>query len=231
MEAAPPIALIADDDEFFRIALKTILKNELDFAEVIETGSLDEAIEQLSDRDDVALALFDLAMPGMESAASLEAVRDVHEDMRVAVVSASTNRTDILTALAAGVHGYVPKGLGATELATAIRHVLGGAIYVPPAIAGRAPSATDIKVVSSGNEPPGEPDSKAIDFLTPRQREVLILLVEGLSNKEIARKLRLGEGTVKIHMAALFRGLGVRNRQSAAAAGARLLPDLKKEED
>ncbi len=58
-----------------------------------------------------------------------------------------------------------------------------------------------------------------------------MLLVEDLSNKEIARRLHLGEGTVKIHMAALFRGLGMRNRQSAAAAGARLLPDLKKEQD
>ncbi|WP_300966940.1 response regulator transcription factor [Mesorhizobium sp.] len=215
--------LIADDDEFFRIALGTILKSELDFTEVIEAGSLDEAIERLSDRGNILLALFDLAMPGMESPASLEAVRDFHEQMRVAVVSSSTAKTNILAALAAGAHGYIPKGLGARELAAAIRLVLTGAIYVPPAIAGREPSSADIKVMRVEKEETKEVDRLATNSLTPRQREVLALLVEGLSNKEIARKLKLGEGTVKIHMAALFRSLRVRNRQAAAVAGARLL--------
>jgi DNA-binding NarL/FixJ family response regulator len=229
MEEVPRIALIADDDEFFRIALGTILKNELDFIEVIETGSLDEAIERLSDHGDITLALFDLAMPGMESAASLEAVRDFHDEMRVAVVSASSSRMDILTALAAGVHGYVPKGLGATELAAAIRLVLNGAIYVPPVIAERVPPSANAVGTFSKKEDASDAGNGAIDSLTPRQREVLVLLVQGLSNKEIARALNLGEGTVKIHMAALFRALGVRNRQAAAAAGARLLPGLGKE--
>jgi DNA-binding NarL/FixJ family response regulator len=228
---APRVALIADDDEFFRIALKTILKAQLGFTEVVETGSLDEAIERLSDRDDIALALFDLAMPGMASAASLEAVRDFHEDMKIAVVSSSSSRTDILTALAAGVHGYVPKGLGATELAAAIRVVLSGAIYVPPAIAGRTPFHGEPEAVPGAKQDADDARHRAIEFLTPRQREVLVLLVQGLSNKEIARKLGLGEGTVKIHMAALFRALGVRNRQLAAAAGARLLPDQGREQD
>lgn len=217
------VALIADDDEFFRIALNAILKSKLGFTEVVEAGSLDEAIERLSDRDDVSLALFDLAMPGMESAVSLGAVRDVHPDLKVAVVSGSSRRADILTALTAGVHGYVPKGLGATELAAAIKAILNGAIYVPPSVAGRTPYS-----VETGPTPvaKGGPDeaNRAIEFLTPRQREVLLLLIEGFSNKEIARKLHLGEGTVKIHMAALFRSLRVRNRQEAAAAGARLLP-------
>lgn len=212
------VALVADDDEFFRIALATILRNKLGFAEVLEAGSLDEAIERLADRDDCFLALFDLTMPGMESAASLGAVREVRPDIKVAVVSASSRRSDILTALAAGIHGYVPKSLGAQDLAAALRVILNGAIYVPPSLAGRPPEPTEAA-------PAVEiPSRRAIESLTPRQREVLLLLVEGLSNKEIARKLRLGEGTVKIHMAALFRSLRVRNRQEAAAAGARLLP-------
>lgn len=217
------VALIADDDEFFRIALNAILKSKLGFTEVVEAGSLDEAIERLSDRDDVSLALFDLAMPGMESAVSLGAVRDVHPDMKVAVVSGSSRRADILTALTAGVHGYVPKGLGATELAAAIKAILNGAIYVPPSVAGRTPYSveTGATPVAKGG---ADEANRAIEFLTPRQREVLLLLIEGFSNKEIARKLHLGEGTVKIHMAALFRSLRVRNRQEAAAAGARLLP-------
>jgi len=213
------VALVADDDEFFRIALATILRNKLGFQEVLEAGSLDEAIERLADHDDCFLALFDLTMPGMESAASVGAVREVRPDIKVAVVSASSRRSDILTALAAGIHGYVPKSLGAQDLAAALRVILNGAIYVPPSLAGRPPEPTEAAPSQAVEIP-----SRAIESLTPRQREVLLLLVEGLSNKEIARKLRLGEGTVKIHMAALFRSLRVRNRQEAAAAGARLLP-------
>ncbi|MDZ5696191.1 response regulator transcription factor [Chelativorans sp. M5D2P16] len=224
-EPGPSTALVADDDEFFRIALRTILKSELGFADVIETGSLEEAVEQLAVHDEIALALFDLAMPGMKDAGSLEAVRDFRRDMRIAVVSASTRKSDMLTALSAGVHGYVPKGLGAAELAAALGRVLDGAIYVPPEIAAR----------DKGDEPREEPEpskgpeSRVIDSLTPRQRDVLVLLVDGLSNKEIARKLQLGEGTVKIHLAALLRSLGVRNRQAAAATGARLLSNRQGE--
>ncbi len=218
------VAIVADDDEFFRIALAAILKNQLGFTEVVEAASLDEAIERLADRGDISLALFDLAMPGMESAASLGAVRDIHPALKVAVVSASARRSDILAALAAGIHGYVPKGLGATDLAVAIRAILNGSVYVPPSIAGRTPFSPEPDPLPIGEVRPEKLPQRAIEFLTPRQREVLWLLVQGFSNKEIARKLRLGEGTVKIHMAALFRSLRVRNRQEAAAAGARLLP-------
>ncbi|MFD2346569.1 LuxR C-terminal-related transcriptional regulator [Sinorhizobium terangae] len=221
---ASRVALIADDDEFFRIALGFILKSKLQFTEIIDAGSLDEAVERLSGRGDILLALFDLAMPGMQSAASLAAVRDVHPELKVVVVSASSRRSDILSALTAGINGYVPKGLGATELAEALGAVLNGAVYVPPSIAGRAspPEEAGVPPLVRGNQ--DERSHRTIEFLTPRQREVLLLLVQGLSNKEIARKLNLGEGTVKIHMAALFRSLRVRNRQEAAAAGARLLP-------
>ncbi|THK36093.1 response regulator transcription factor [Ensifer sp. MPMI2T] len=219
---ASRVALIADDDEFFRIALGFILKSKLHFTEIIETGSLDEAIERLSERGDISLALFDLAMPGMQSVASLAAVRDIHPDLKVVVVSASSRRSDILSALTAGINGYVPKGLGASDVAEAIGAILNGAVYVPPSIAGRASSSEEAEVPQASRQ--NGLGHRTIEFLTPRQREVLLLLVQGFSNKEIARKLKLGEGTVKIHMAALFRSLRVRNRQEAAAAGARLLP-------
>lgn len=223
MAEARSVALIADDDEFFRIALRTILTSELDFPEVVETASLDDAIEQLAARDDISLALFDLAMPGMESPASLRAVRDVKPELTVAVVSASSSRSHILTALEAGVHGYVPKGLGAGELTSALRQISQGVIYVPPAIAERTPPGEESE---AGEFDDGAVAARGAAFLTPRQRQVLALLVQGYSNKEIARKLDLGPGTVKIHLAALFRNLGVRNRQAAAAAGARLMPEI-----
>src|SRR4028119_482871 len=102
---APRTCLVADDDEFFRMALRSILQQSLNYTEVIETGSLDEALERLPEAGNATLALFDLARAGVEGAASLRAVRECFPDLRVAVVSASSRRSDILLALQAGVHG------------------------------------------------------------------------------------------------------------------------------
>ena len=219
MKAQKKIALIADDDEFFRMALATILTSKLKFAEVVQAASLDEGVEKLSARNDISLALFDLAMPGMESPANLRAVRDCFETLRVAVVSSSKNRQDILSALEAGVHGYVPKGLGVADLAHSLQLIVDGVIYVPPSIADLPAQEQP----APSREVPAAPPRAALATLTPRQRGVLELLVQGKSNKAIARDLDLGEGTVKVHMAALFRSLGVRTRTAAAVSGGRLL--------
>lgn len=220
MNSRKQVALIADDDEFFRMALATILTDRLKFAKVVQAASLDEAVERLSARSDISLALFDLAMPGMESPANLRAVRDCFETLRVAVVSGSKNRQDVLSALEAGVHGFVPKGLGVAELVHALQLIVDGVIYVPPSIA-TLPSAAEERPAAAREA--ASPPKSALTALTPRQRGVLALLVEGKSNKAIARDLDLGEGTVKVHMAALFRSLGVRTRTAAAVAGQRLL--------
>ncbi len=220
MKSQKQIALIADDDEFFRMALTSILTNKLRFSEVVQAASLDEAVEKLTARSDISLALFDLSMPGMASPANLRAVRDCFKTLRVAVVSGSKSRRDVLSALEAGVHGYVPKGLGITELGHALQLIIDGVIYIPPSIA-ILPSLAEEQLVVSPQE--SSPLKSDLAILTPRQRGVLALLVEGKSNKAIARDLDLGEGTVKVHMAALFRSLGVRTRTAAAVAGGRLL--------
>lgn len=216
------VALVADDDEFFRMAISSILLDRLGVAEVIEVGSLDEALERLGERADITIALFDLAMPGMQGPANLGAVRETFPDILTAVVSSSRRRRDILTTLDAGAHGYVPKGMGVDDLTHALRAVLNGTIYVPPLLAQVSPNDPgDSSEPFSGIDRRAAPDVLA--RLTPRQRDVLELLVKGQSNKEIARTLDLGEGTVKIHLAALFRNLAVRNRATAAVAGAKLL--------
>jgi DNA-binding NarL/FixJ family response regulator len=216
------VALVADDDEFFRMAIGSILLDRLGVAEVIEVGSLDEAMERLGERADITIALFDLAMPGMQGPANLGAVRETFPDIRTAVVSASRRREDVLTTLAAGAHGYVTKGLGVEDLTQALRAILNGTIYVPPLLAQL--SATDSADPTGGFwGPERRVTSDVLSRLTPRQKDVLELLVKGKSNKEIARELDLGEGTVKIHLAALFRNLGVRNRATAAVAGAQLI--------
>jgi DNA-binding NarL/FixJ family response regulator len=213
------MALIADDDEFFRIALKSILSTKLGFDEVIEAGSFDDALEKLAETPAISLALFDLQMPGIKSAANLQVVRESFPSIRVAVVSGSQHRHDVMAALNAGVHGYVPKSLGPTELAQALGHILQGTIFIPSSLA----ELTQDDEETFDARLPSFATPRQAPSLTPRQLQVLKLLIEGQSNKEIARSLTLGQGTVKIHMAALFRNLGVPNRASAAVAGARIL--------
>jgi DNA-binding NarL/FixJ family response regulator len=215
MAVSRSCALIADDDAFFRIALSAILTRQLGFETVLEAGSLDDALELLGTRPDIRLALFDLSMPGMKQAASLAAVRECAEQVTLAVVSGSTSREDILGALGAGVHGYIPKVIGPAELCRALETVLSGQIYVPAVLAQPPASESSSAPLSS------EQASASASRLTPRQREVLDALVLGRSNKEIARQLGLGEGTVKIHVAALLRTLRLPNRAAAAAYGAR----------
>jgi DNA-binding NarL/FixJ family response regulator len=214
-------ALIADDDEFFRAALSAILTKQLGFSKVFEAASLDEGLEQLGTKEGISAAFFDLSMPGVQSPANLKAVRECFPAMRIAVVSGSKRRQDILLALEAGVHGYVPKGIGIKDLTAALRTILEGAIYVPPGLAdlpANSEESTDLPRPGNSSDNGG-----AASGLTARQRDVLELLVQGKSNKEIARSLALGEGTVKVHVAALFRNLGVNTRAGAAAAGVRLL--------
>lgn len=217
-DAMPVVALTADDDEFFRIALRSILIKQLGAHDVIEAGSFDTALKQLAERRDVSLALFDLQMPGIDDPASLRLVRESFPDIRVVVVSSSQQREKILAALDAGVHGYLPKSLGPGDLARALGLVLQGMIFVPSTVA-ELPSVQEVSGTASSDT--------MLPSLTPRQQQVLELLVRGNSNKSIARALVLGEGTVKIHVAALFRNLGVTNRAAAAVLGARLLAAAK----
>ncbi|MDP3545431.1 MAG: response regulator transcription factor [Phreatobacter sp.] len=210
----PRIAVIADDHGLYRMGLAFTLKDRLGFDGVVEAASLDEALARLDDAEGIALALFDLSMPGMQSAASLAAVRECYPDLPMAVVSGSENRADVLAALAAGVNGFVPKGLRDNDLVAALETILSGAIYVPSSLA---------QATGPGGEPASGSGAFHLGRLTPRQRDVLGLLVEGRSNKEIARALDLGHGTVKIHLAAVFRHLGVSNRAAAAAVAAPLL--------
>jgi DNA-binding NarL/FixJ family response regulator len=207
------IALAVDDDEFFRIALRSILTRKLGFKEVFEADSFDEAMRTLAKVENISMALFDLRIRGLESASTLRIVRERFPTTRVAVISQSEQRSDIIDALYAGVHGYIPKSLGPTNLTKALARILRGAIFAPSCLA-ELPSRTGFN----------ERLTEETATLTPRQRQILRLLMEGKSNKEIARSLGLGEGTVKIHIAALLRNLGVTNRAAAAVAGVRLLP-------
>jgi len=222
--------LISDDDEFFRLALRSILTEQLGASIVIETASFDEAIETMSREPDLRLALFDLNMPGMNNWDDLHSVREVFPDILIAVVSASRDRGDMLHALDAGVHGYVLKGLGIVELGQALHKICQGETYVPASLAdvsgaSKGASKTYAASTHSGNRDGGNAQDD-LRMLTPRQNEVLVMLVAGQSNKAMARKLNLSEGTIKFHMSALFRVLGATNRVEAAIAGEHLLQQI-----
>lgn len=214
MTGARCAALIANTDEYYRIALHSILRSQLGFSRVVESNSLDEALERLVVSSGISLAVFDLSVPGIHSPMNLRALRESFPDLRIAVVSESPARQDILDTLEAGIHGYIPKDLGVAGLTTALNVVLNGDLYVPPVL-------SEIALPQEQRSPsPG--DAEALAALTRRQRDVLQLLVQGKSNKEIARALNLGQGTVKVHLAALFRTMNVRTRSAAAAKGVKL---------
>jgi DNA-binding NarL/FixJ family response regulator len=201
--------LIADDHELFRSGLRQLLEDELNAVDVREAETLDQALEILAVDGAGDLILVDLRMPGMSGAEALSALRDGFPDTKVAVVSAHEERPEIFAALAAGVHGYVPKSLPSAEIAAAIRGILGGRIFVPNAIGKREAGAPI--------EPPASPPGDVNEKLTARQKEVLHELLKGQASKEIARTLDIAEGTVKIHLAAIYRAIGVRTRAEAIA--------------
>jgi len=200
--------MIADDHELFRSGLKQLLQDVLEIKDVREAETLDKAIEILTNEGAGDLVLVDLNMPGMSGPEALAALRDGFPDSKVVVVSAWDGRAEIIGALSAGVHGYIPKSMSAPEIASAIRSILDGQIFVPPALGKREQTEMPRMQIAEGNG--GEK-------LTARQKEVLNELLKGRASKEIARALDIAEGTVKIHLAAIYRALGVRTRAEAIA--------------
>jgi DNA-binding NarL/FixJ family response regulator len=203
--------LIADDHEVFRIGLVQLLRRSLKVKRFLEAERFAQVIEHLEDRD-VTLTILDLRMPGLAGPEEITRMRLLRPDAQVVVLSASDSRKDILEALSAGAHGYIVKSQNTEQLIDRLRYVLSGEIYVPSVLAELPPEPADNRGPHS--------ERKA---LSDRQRQVLKGIVEGKSNKEIARSLNVAEGTVKIHLAALFRVLGATNRAHAAALGKQLL--------
>src|SRR6476469_8596718 len=207
--------LIADDHAVFRLGLVQLLRRSLKVKRFLEAECFAQVVEHLKDQD-VSLTILDLGMQGFAGPQEITRMRLLRPDVRVVVLSASDSRKDILEALSAGAHGYIVKSQNMGQLVERLRHVLSGEIYVPAALADLLPGPVEATASDRG----AQPEQKT---LSSRQREVLKGLVEGKSNKEIARALNVAEGTVKIHLAALFRVLGATNRAHAAAIGKQLI--------
>ncbi len=212
-QARKTSALIADDHGLYRMGLRLLLEDRLGFAQVIETGGFDEALDRLADTPAIKLALFDLSMPGMGGPASLAVVRANYPDLKVAVISGQEDRANVDATLAHGLHGFVPKSLSDDKIIAALKEVMAGKVYVPAVTAAKAAQVAQLQPASIA----------AMEGLTPRQRDVLAGIVRGLANKEIARELDIAEGTVKIHLAALFSHFDVRNRTELATRAQRMM--------
>lgn len=200
--------LIADDHGLFRGGLAVLLRDSIGVDEVIETATLDETLAAISDPS-IDTVILDLSMPGMQGISSVADIKRERSNVRLIVMSASDKRQDVLGALSNGAQGYIWKGEPDDEIANALATLAKGAIYAPAFL---ATSST-----ASETEPESEAETPSLDLdcFTPRQRDVMLLLGEGKANKEIARDLDLAESTVKIHLAAVYRILGARNRTQA----------------
>jgi DNA-binding NarL/FixJ family response regulator len=197
--------LLADDYALVRTGLKLLHEDLLEDVEVDEASSFNEAPALLAHGGFYDLVALNVTMSGFVRSYALEALCTAHPDAKFVPMSANDARGDIIAAISAGA-GYIPKGLPVREIAVAFDRVLRGSIYVPDAL-GRRGNAL----------PTARPSEREWDMLTNRQRAVLTELLKGQSSKQIAHALCIAEGTVKIHLAAIYRVLGVRSRAEAIA--------------
>lgn len=198
--------LLADDHALVRksvVDCLTLMADEDGKAlQVVEAASFHEVTEHLRGEPGFDLILLDLCMPGMDGFASLELLHENWPGIRVAIISGSITREDIVGALEHGAVGFIPKSIDPRSIPGAIRLMLSGERYLPSVMLDWCGSRT-------------EPEVPPVPGLTPRETEVWQHLKEGLSNKEIARLMGLKEITIKVHVSKLYRRLGVKNRSQA----------------
>lgn len=208
--------LLADDHEMVRVAIRHALAPlapTIEWREAIDVPSVEAELERCADLD---LALLDLHMPGAGTTEWIAALRVRHPMVPLVVLSGDENPALVHALIAQGVAGFIPKSDRAAVILQAIRLVLSGGTYAPLRLV--SPGQADSPTADSPSPVPNAPLG-----LTARQFDVLRLLARGLPNKLIARELDLSEGTVKVHLLAIFRALGVHNRTEAVVAAQKKL--------
>ncbi|HKY38971.1 MAG TPA: response regulator transcription factor [Polyangiaceae bacterium] len=200
--------LVADDHELVRSGMRAQLTTFDAGTVVLEAADWPQTLTAGADPT-LDLALIDLRMPGRVGAEALGELLRACSALPVIVVSASDDTEDMRRALTAGAMGYLSKQEPGGVLLAAIRLVLSGGVYVPAALAG----------LTFKGQPPAQPEAPV---LTERQLDVLHWVMAGKSNQEIADLLQVARGTVKVHLASVFRALDVTNRTQAAVVAERL---------
>jgi len=199
--------LVVDDHPLVREGLRQVLAGLDAGANVVEAANAGAALAAIAGRADFDLMLLDLNLPDRDGLSLLGEVGRLAPDLPVVMLSGVQDPALMRAALDAGAAGFIPKSSLSQVVLPALKLVLAGGIYVPPEMLRDA-------------ETPA-PDAQA-PLLTERQQQVLRLIANGASNKEIAAKLQLSEPTVKGHVVAVFRALGVRTRTQAIAAATRV---------
>ena len=207
-----PRILVVDDHALMRHGLALAIKMRFAGATVAEAGSLAEATRLVQSGAPLSAVLYDLHLGDADGVPGVEAMLRVLDDVPLVVISGTLDTGLISACIRAGARGFLPKGSDAAMLDHALPIVLGGGIYAPlPHGAVASPPAT----------PPTPAPAPTLQGLTQRQREILALLLEGQSNKEIARELGILEGTIKVHLRSVMQRLGVRNRTQLALMAAK----------
>lgn len=201
--------LLADDHPLFADALRALIERNFPTAGLTVAADMAAAHRALA-AETYDLAILDLHMPGANGFDGIVRTRERFPQTPVVVISGAASAADVARAIELGARGFLPKTLPSQVLAAALQVVISGGTYVPTDYAQPAAAAAPAAA------------SPAAGGLTPRESEVLNLLVAGRSNKEIGRALELQEITVKLHVRNIFRKLGVRNRVEATNAAARL---------
>jgi DNA-binding NarL/FixJ family response regulator len=203
--------VIADDHPLFRGALKEAVSNLFEGAKVFEAGGFEDLQSLLERESDIDLVLLDLTMPGVRGFSGLLYLRAQFPGVPVVVVSATEEPDVIRRCMEFGASGFLPKTLGVEAMGSAIRKVLEGGVWVP----------RDVDLTAGPDVETRNLVAK-LSTLTPQQVRVLMMLSEGLLNKQIAFELAVSEATVKAHVSAILQKLGVESRTQAVIAASKI---------
>jgi len=198
--------LIADDHPLFRDAMRRAIQQALPGVVLREADSVNALQAAIDAHPDLELLLLDLHMPGANGFSALVHIRGQHPGLPIVIVSAHEESGVIRRAIAHGASGYIPKSAPVGTIVEAVRKVVDGDIWMPESVRGVA-AALNPAEVSVATQ---------VAQLTPQQFRVLNMIAEGLLNKQIAYELGVSEATVKAHMTAIMRKLGVSNRTQVA---------------
>ena len=203
--------VIADDHPLFRGALRESISGLLEKVDIAEAGTFDDVVALLERGGDVDLVLLDLTMPGVRGFSGLMYMRAQYPSVPVIVVSANDDPAAIRRCMEFGASGFIPKTLGVDAMRAAISRILSGGVWTPP----------DVDLTAGSNAEAAELMAR-MATLTPQQVRVLMMLSEGLLNKQIAYQLSVSEATVKAHVSAILQKLGVESRTQAVIAAAKM---------
>ena len=203
--------VIADDHPLFRGALREAVSGLFEDVEIAEAGSFEDVTKLLERGAEVDLILLDLTMPGVRGFSGLIYLRAQYPSVPIVVVSANDDPVVIRRCMDFGASGFIPKTLGIDQMRRAIERVLDGGIWIPPDIDLSAKSDDDSAAMLA-----------RLASLTPQQVRVLMMLSEGLLNKQIAYELSVSEATVKAHVSAILQKLGVESRTQAVIAASKI---------